>query len=625
MEIYLFKSAACWAILYGFYALFLERDSMHTAKRWYLLAAVVLGAVIPLIEFTVYVHNEPETAAYIIQNSNTEAAAAAAQSFSWSQLLWGIYWLGVAILSLRFLWNLGKLILRIQLHPTANEKTIFYVLLGRPVQPHTFLKYIFVNRKRYSESAIPKEVLLHEQAHARQLHSADVLLVELLQILFWFNPLIYLFKHSIKLNHEFLADRAVLRSGIPKSDYQNTLLAYLNPKTSPELASAINYSSIKKRFTLMKNSSSKTTQWLKSLLLLPLLAILFYSFSSSKEVVIDPENAVFSKSELENTNHPSYADLNNWQNAKDFALYLDGRPIDNGLILEFHPNDLPFYKELKVDGSTKKAVVIMSNSFWQDKIGIGFVSPEQQEEIIEEALQDKKTLDILVKGKTVMVNGVKTNLRGFKAAVDNATRNWEEQDYTNASLELRIKNADYAFMRKLNDAYKQTNFYKANPSEYGLNPPPPPPPPPPKADNIIIDKIKTPPAPDEVDVIIEEVIEEDGVKKRIVKRKAILEETEDEEEVELEVIELKEVIESDEQDEIIEEEIEVVSETPPPPPPPKSPIEFMQEMVDKGAKFILNGKTISAAKAMELVKNDTVKTIDVEKTEGSGYTVLMEQ
>jgi hypothetical protein len=155
------------------------------------------------------------------------------------------------------------------------------------VPPHTFLNYIFFNKEKYEAHEIPKEVFLHEETHAKEKHALDILFVEVLQILFWFNPLLYFVKKDIKLNHEFLADKAVLKNGVALENYQNTLLAFSSHASEPQLANAINYSSIKKRFTVMKTHTSKHAIWLRSLILLPLLAILIYSFSSTKLVEKD--------------------------------------------------------------------------------------------------------------------------------------------------------------------------------------------------------------------------------------------------------------------------------------------------------------------------------------------------
>ena len=177
-------------------------------------------------------------------------------------------------------------------------------------------------------------------------------------------------------------------------------------------------------------------------------------------------------------------------------------------------------------------------------------------------------------------------------------------------------------------------YFRANPSEYGLNPPPPPPPPPaPNAKNVIIEEIEVvdappppppPPAPGKsVDVIVEEVIEEDGVKKRVVKRKNVVEEIEVEEVEEVEEIEEVIEIEEGEGNKVVKVK-EIVVDTPPPPPPPKSTLELMKEMKQKGAKFYLNGKSISADKAIELAKNeDDLKTIDVVGGKNGKYKVYL--
>jgi len=132
--------------------------------------------------------------------------------------------------------------------------------------------------------------------------------MEILQIIFWFNPLIYWAKNAIKLNHEFLADQSVIKNGIETSIYQRTLLAFSSNAQSSKLANAFNYSStrltvfgktfsfgefgqVKKRFTVMKTHTSKRMIWSKGLLLLPLLAILLFSFSSTKVIEKEVSNA----------------------------------------------------------------------------------------------------------------------------------------------------------------------------------------------------------------------------------------------------------------------------------------------------------------------------------------------
>ncbi|MDC7997307.1 M56 family metallopeptidase [Gilvibacter sediminis] len=639
MEFYALKTAACWAILYGFYKLVLERESMHHLKRWYLLGGLVLGAIIPLITFTSYVLVDGEAVIYMVRGENGAELAQQSfwQSLNYSKILWTVYWIGFGLFAMRFLWNLSKLIRSIWAHPKSAKKPLFFVLLGRPVQPHTFLQYIFVNKKRFTAQAIPEEVLLHEQAHAEQLHSVDVLLAELMQVVFWFNPLVYFIKHSILLNHEFLADQAVLKTGVPKSQYQNTLLAYLNPRTCPELASAINYSSIKKRFTLMKNSSSKKTQWAKGLLLLPLLAVLLYSFSSTNEVLIEekiPVEEIADQSQKTTkeaylpVKHPTLDDFERWQDSDQYGLWIDGKRVANKEIFEYHPDDLPYFTESKLAknavnyGKHYVQVDVMSNSYWQDQKGIGFIPEEMKEFLIDQAVNGDKELQISIQGKSVYVNGVKTSLKQFKAVVNEATKDWSQSDFNRVDLELMIKNPNKDFINKLNDIFKETDLYKADPSKfpYGLNPPPPPPPPP------------APPAPvvEEVEI---EIRDAQNVQYVIVEKDEVEEvEEELEEIIEVENVQTKVkrkayINGGDPDEEVII--IEVVEDpdslTPPPPPPPKEPIEAIKDLIDQGATFYLDGKKISSSQALELVKADKINYIDVEKVDNNPPKVLMKQ
>jgi len=284
MVIYLLKSGACLAGFYLFYKWFLENESIHNFKRFYLLGGIVLSLVIPLITITTYVEaTPPSTPIFMMENTMVQTPVAPEKDYL-PLILYALYGLGVIVLSIRFVKNLMQLSKKIAGNTKLKRNHTTIVLVEEPVIPHTFLGYIFLEKLKFETGEIPEEVLLHEQVHAKQKHSLDLLFIELVQLLFWFNPLLLLYKKSIKLNHEFLADRVVLRSNTNLSAYQNLLLAFSSNVNLPSLANAINYSFIKKRFTVMKKQTSPQAAWLRSLFVLPLLAILFYGFSS-REII----------------------------------------------------------------------------------------------------------------------------------------------------------------------------------------------------------------------------------------------------------------------------------------------------------------------------------------------------
>ncbi|PKD21110.1 hypothetical protein APR41_11890 [Salegentibacter salinarum] len=286
MEWYILKSVAILATLLLFYKLLLEKENMHTFKRFYLLFAIIASIGIPLITITTYVEPVSESFDPVLFQLSEETSASESNSFEDNLLfiLWTIYALGVIFFSIKFIRNLRELLLKIKTNPKIKKENSTRILLQEKVDPHTFFNYIFLNRREYKEKKIPKEVIIHEEAHAKQKHSLDILIVEFLQIVFWINPLIIFLKDYIKLNHEFLADREVLKKGIQTAGYQTTLLSFSSGHLHSDLVNPINYSSIKKRFTVMKTQTSKKTIWAKSLLLLPLLGILIYSCSTKEEL-----------------------------------------------------------------------------------------------------------------------------------------------------------------------------------------------------------------------------------------------------------------------------------------------------------------------------------------------------
>ena len=332
MLIYLLKSGACLAILFLFYKLFLEKENMHVFKRFYLLTALLFSLIVPALVFVEYVEAPPTTHTVVQQvaadsdNVINVPAALETDVLDITPLLWGIYFLGLLFFGITFIKNLFQIFRRIRRNPKQISARFTQVLLLEKITPHTFFSYIFLNKKKFESNEIPKEVLLHEETHARQKHSLDVVFVEMLQVVFWFNPFIYLFKKAVKLNHEFLADHAVLKKDINTTTYQNTLLSYLSPdsqkKYQPKLANAINYSSIKKRFTVMKTHTSKKSFFIRSPLLLPLLAILLYGFTET--IIIQKEVAKAEANSLSTEVKATpeiVAEYNNL--AKKWNLFLD--------------------------------------------------------------------------------------------------------------------------------------------------------------------------------------------------------------------------------------------------------------------------------------------------------------
>ncbi|WP_298513446.1 M56 family metallopeptidase [uncultured Kordia sp.] len=293
MLLYILKFSAILAILLAFYKLFLEKETAHVFKRYYLLASLVLAFGIPCITFTTYVETIVTTTAIPVNFAVAEVPLHNSLEVTnvnyWNVIAWSVYSIGLLLFGSKFIRNLWSMIVKVQQNPKHSNKDVTYVLMNEKVTPHTFLKYIFFNKQTFEQQHIPKEVVWHEETHAKQRHSIDIILVEALQVVLWFNPLLYIAKTSIKLNHEFLADQGVLYKGVQPSIYQEILLSFSSRSTVGSLANAINHSSIKKRFTIMKSYTSKRALLLRSLLLIPVVAFTLYSFSSRETILQEKE------------------------------------------------------------------------------------------------------------------------------------------------------------------------------------------------------------------------------------------------------------------------------------------------------------------------------------------------
>ncbi|WP_158091341.1 M56 family metallopeptidase [Tenacibaculum holothuriorum] len=176
----------------------------------------------------------------------------------------------------------------------ANGTTL--VLIEEKILPHTFLKYIFINKEDYLSNKITNELYTHEFTHANQKHTIDVLFAELFQIVFWFNPLSFFITKAIKLNHEFIADESVISIHNNQSAYQNMLLDVATIYNTNILTSNVNYSLTKLRFLMM---GKKTSSLLKRIVQVAVIPFLIFVFL----LVIDISHSDEHRENGEHNNH----------------------------------------------------------------------------------------------------------------------------------------------------------------------------------------------------------------------------------------------------------------------------------------------------------------------------------
>ena len=174
-----------------------------------------------------------------------------------------------------------------------GKNGISIVKIDRDTTPFSFFKFVFISRN-YSDSPGMKEMIAHETEHVRQGHSFDVMILELLTILQWFNPFLWLLKRSIRENHEFLADHGVLKPGVSSAAYRLLLLGS-SFEQQPVIANNFNYSLIKIRIKMMTQIKSSKTAALKLSLGIMATAALLMCFAFDKEDNIIQDNKSVNK------------------------------------------------------------------------------------------------------------------------------------------------------------------------------------------------------------------------------------------------------------------------------------------------------------------------------------------
>jgi len=273
---FLIKSAIVMAVLLGLYYLLFEREKMHNFNRFYLLSALVVSLALPFITVITYIKKVEVSARQPFISSPVTTGIVAHQPIDyWFYIGWGIYFVTTLILSIRFIRNVIHFAKKASVNPKVTMGRAKLILLEEKTLPHTFLNYIFINRMEHESRLIEEELYTHELTHVRQRHTLDILCIEALKTIFWFNPLLYFYKKAIQLNHEFLADEKVIDTTANTVYYQSLLLEKATVGTTFSMASNLTFSLTKKRFLMMtKTTSTKKAGFLKAAIIPVFTALL---------------------------------------------------------------------------------------------------------------------------------------------------------------------------------------------------------------------------------------------------------------------------------------------------------------------------------------------------------------
>lgn len=282
--VYLLESSLLMAAFYVPYRAVLHHETFFNLNRAYLLALLVFAIALPMVSVNLFPNqlglvNQPveslqnvrhlyadafDAWAYHLatvmpdaDSQKIEMAIISTSNHSFKVLLW-VYGFGVAISLLRLLWVLMGIARMIIRHPRSKLHGMNVVQLSSRVSPFSFFNFVFVHHSLVKSDDLT-QILAHERIHVRQGHSFDIIFVQLVAAIFWFNPIIWHLFKSLKTIHEYIADNKTIKSGYSLEGYQTLLLQQLISNNPYGLVHNFNLSFIKKRITMMTNKQSGWT------------------------------------------------------------------------------------------------------------------------------------------------------------------------------------------------------------------------------------------------------------------------------------------------------------------------------------------------------------------------------
>ena len=258
MVLYFIKSTFLLLIFCLIYKWNLENKKSLQFIRYYLLISIVFALVVPLFSFQFLVPQNKivETKEYIFDQLPSIPVTINSIPEKHISILAVIYLFVSSVFLIRFLYNLFK-ILRIKASgKKVNTSFGNLIVSSKVTSPFTFCNCIYVNKTEWENKSVNPAILYHEQAHVRQNHSIDILFIEGLKIVLWFQPFLYYFKRIVQENHEYLADEFSLQRTNNIKNYQELILNYYgNNQPIVALSSSIHFNNLKKRFIMMKNTN----------------------------------------------------------------------------------------------------------------------------------------------------------------------------------------------------------------------------------------------------------------------------------------------------------------------------------------------------------------------------------
>ncbi len=339
------------------YKLLLNNETDFRFKRSYLLFTILSSLFFPLLKFhlfddgmlsmrdTIATYLLPEV---VVTGYNTQAANGFSSITVWQALQW-VYCFGAAFFTMRFVWQLKSLLILLKKYPAFHWENKYVITeINENLPTFSFFNHIFIGRAHQLGKNEKQQILDHEKIHADKYHSIDILLIEVVGIIFWFNPFIQVYKKNLTTIHEFQADESATKLH-DVNQYCNLLARVALLSADFKLANHFNNSLTLKRITMMKSIKNKMSVW-KITALVPVIACFLFVVAFQEQVVAQEKSG---KVKIDDTDNKD----------EIYAIVDEPAKFPNGMegLMDFLKKNLQYpekAKKEKVDGKVFVQMVI---------------------------------------------------------------------------------------------------------------------------------------------------------------------------------------------------------------------------------------------------------------------------
>jgi hypothetical protein len=279
--IFIAKSSGLVILFYFAYFFLLRKETFFNSNRWFLLAGLVTSVVLPFVVYTKIVWVDPTPmpamnyASVNIPHTNTIPEASI--EINWDYVALIIYCIGFLALIIKFAVDFYSLNSVLKGKEVQQEEDFKFIDIEENIAPFSYFDYIVYNSSMFTASEL-ESIIEHEKVHSDQNHTVDVIISRIFCVLFWFNPIIWLYKKAILQNLEFIADYEAAKKISDKKAYQYTLLKITTHENCVAITNHFYQSLIKKRIVMLNKNQSKKTNYWKYCTIIPALAAFVFLF-----------------------------------------------------------------------------------------------------------------------------------------------------------------------------------------------------------------------------------------------------------------------------------------------------------------------------------------------------------